>query len=218
MEWFIKIPNEIKVDKELSWFAKILYWEILSLSSKNSCTASLQYLMKTFAVKKTVIYDTIKALKSKWLVEWYVWDIKIPEKRKHSGNPENPSGKTEKISGNPETTLYYNIIDNLIDKKKIKKRPSEELINTFIDFIKFREEIKKPLTEVWIKTHLVRVCNQQYESIGIRMLQRSIENNRQWLFDLKDDELQKIKQKEKAKVPIYQPPVDLRCTIDDSKR
>lgn len=185
--------------------------------------------MNTFAVKKTVIYDTIKMLKSKWLVEWYVWDIKIPEKRKPSGNPENPSGKTEKISGkteensgNPETTLYYNIIDNLIDnlidKKKIKKRPSEELINTFIDFIKFRKEIKKPLTEVWIKTHLVRVCSQQYESIGIRMIQRSIENNRQWLFDLNDDELQKIKQKEKAKVPIYQPPVDLRCTIDDSKR
>lgn len=163
-------------------------------------------------------------LKSKWLVEWCVWNIKIPKKRNpsektenDSEKTENPSEKTENVSEKTETTLY-NIIDNLIDKKKIKKKPSEELINTFIDFIKFREELKKPLTEVWIKTHLVRVCNQQYESIGIRMIQRSIENNRQWLFDLNDDELQKIKQKEKAKVPIYQPPVDLRCTIDDSKR
>lgn len=236
MESFIKIPNKVKADRELSRFAKVLYWEILSLSSKGICEEPAEYFISSLNISRTALYRGIKLLREKWFIVGAIWQKKWRIALVENANPEirttvpesglqsqNRDYSTENGTTNSknldwkrkknESTLYYNniyniiynILDKLLERKSIKERPSENLIQAFKDFYEYRVQASKNdkkmlITELSLEKVIKSMCNEKYEAIAIRKIERAIENWRRWVnYDLDPKEADKIIQKEKQK-------------------
>lgn len=84
--------------------------------------------------------------------------------------------------------IYDSIVYDKINNINI------ELDKKITNFIEFRTQIKKPLTEQWLKsllTKLLKLWKNDEERIEI--LEQSILNNWQWIFELKNPVQQKPK-------------------------
>lgn len=224
MDNFIKVPNKVKTDRELSWFTKILYGEILSLTAKTwFCNASLEYFISTFWVGRDAIYRSIKSLKSKGFLSWELWNLEVKKSLSQKCDTcsenatvcsenaticsENATDLSQKRYKNENTLIYIidNIIDKLIERKVLKERPSEKLIQAFRDFYEYRQQAgakdKKMIpTEKSMEMIIKSMCSEKYEGIAIRKIERAIENWRRGVnYDLDDNERRAIIEKEKAK-------------------
>ncbi len=83
------------------------------------------------------------------------------------------------------------------DKEKIKEKekdnnhPSDEFDEALNEFIKMRNQIKKPITDKWVE--LVKdKLNKMYpdkKDLQIKCLYKSIENSWQWVFALSEEDI-----------------------------
>ena len=114
MEWFIKIPNAILQDKELTHTWILLFWIIESLcnNKEKKCYASNQYLWECLWVNDRTIRRWLKALSDKWLIkfEWV-------DKNVQGGGQKCPTGRT--------IMSTYNISNNNILSKDRIYTPHE---------------------------------------------------------------------------------------------
>lgn len=87
--------------------------------------------------------------------------------------------------------------DNDNDNEKIYSFTNwdDEIKKTVLDFIAFRKEIKKPITDRWLVAMFNKInkfCewydNKWKKEYKISVIQRSIINNWQWVFDLPKEE------------------------------
>lgn len=122
----------------------------------------------------------------------------------HRGGVEiTPGGVETTLPGSVETTpnnIYIYNIDNNIDNKKKKKETEYDLIinqytdnlelrNTIYEFIKMRKAIKKPMTSNALSLILKRLdkLSNNNDNAKVKILENSIINSWQGIFELKND-------------------------------
>ena len=105
----------------------------------------------------------------------------------------------------------YNTIDNNKDKTNNITRQffaNEELNNAYLEFMQMRKEIKHKVTPTAIKQH-VSLLNKYDTSTAIAMLNQSITNNYQGIFEVKGSKFMKPQARDKKPCSILYVDTDL---------
>lgn len=233
---FIIIPDEITTDRELSRFSKVLFWEIMSLAQKDGiCYASSTYFISKFNTSRSKVFRAVEELKSRWFIQWWLKKITISESIKETIDSKELRKKANSVNSDTVTvsnltphsvnsdtvqsqiwhppiySIINNLINNLIEGKKIEKKPSENLIQAFCDFYEYREQAwkkdKKMLpTDKSMEVLIKSMCKEKYEAIAIRKIERAIENWRRGAnYDLDPKEKQRIIEQERSKPALSTP-------------
>lgn len=127
MEWFIKIPDSVLLDKRLHHTHMILYWVILSRANNedNCCFATNQALWNRIGRNKYTISKLLKELEEYGYLEVLKWNLRkiLPIVTNAKGVVmDNKGGCYERQGGlSPTPTIQDNIQDNIQDKKINKK-------------------------------------------------------------------------------------------------
>ena len=211
--YFGILPANVRYDKKLKPMEKILYTEITALAnSKGYCYATNSYfanlydvhkntagtwinnLEKLGYIKSKIIYETgTKNVKERQLFIVTPINEKIDSYQQKDCDPINEKIDTpinEKIEDN--NTRYNNTRYN---NKKINKKEkveiesvykSEEFKETFNEFIDMRKSIKKPATNKAIEMIIIKLEKVNNEEQAIKMLERSIINNWQDVYETKE--------------------------------
>ena len=199
--YFGILPANVRYDKKLKPMEKILYTEITALAnSKGYCYATNSYfanlydvhkntagtwinnLEKLGYIKSKIIYETgTKNVKERQLFIITPINEKIDTYQQKDCDPINEKIDTpinEKIEDN--NTRYNNINEyNYIYK-------SEKFQKTFLDFLEMRKTIKKPATNKAIEMIIIKLEKVNNEEQAIKMLERSIINNWQDVYEIKE--------------------------------
>ena len=216
--YYAIIPAKVRYDKDLAPNAKLLYGEIFALCrEKGYCWATNSYFADLYGCKKTTVSAWISALKSKGYISTdFDYDneevltrritvsdplLKIPKgsEKTEGGIPKNP----KKYSENSEAPLRKKPKDNntlnstsnnTVNKKEsIKKKTFEipsELSDMWSAFVEHRKKLKKPLTDYTKDlsfNKLMKLSGGDFETAN-KILEQSIENGWQGLFELKGGE------------------------------
>ena len=213
--YFGILPANVRYDKKLKPMEKILYTEITALAnSKGYCYATNSYfanlydvhkntagtwinnLEKLGYIKSKIIYETgTKNVKERQLFIVTPINEKIDSYQQKDCDPINEKIDTpinEKIEDN--NTRYNNTRYN---NKKINKKEkveiesvykSEEFKETFNEFIDMRKSIKKPATNKAIEMIIIKLEKVNNEEQAIKMLERSIINNWQDVYEIQERE------------------------------
>lgn len=204
--YFVIIPPEVRYDVRLKDKAKLLYGEILALSNKKGyCYANNNYFAKLYGVSTTTISLLIKELVdaghitsvliykegTKEILNRYLRILK-------EGYLRNlKEGIKENLKDN--NTSINNININKVSKKEVKSYEeilsdfslSERLTNCIMDFIQMRKFIKKPLTNRGLELMINKLRKMTPdEDKQIKILEQSIMNNWQDIFELKENEVE----------------------------
>lgn len=208
----------------------------MSLAQKDGiCYASSTYFSSKFNTSSRNVFRAVDELKSRWFIQWWLKKIIIPESIKETVNSKELNKKTnydknvtvtmtkmspqydKNVTGvwqNCHPSIYSiinNLIKNLIEGKKIEKKPSENLIQAFCDFYEYREQAwkkdKKMLpTDKSMEVLIKSMCKEKYEAIAIRKIERAIENWRRGAnYDLDPKEKQRIIEQERSKPALSTP-------------
>ena len=211
--YFGILPANVRYDKKLKPMEKILYTEITALAnSKGYCYATNSYfanlydvhkntagtwinnLEKLGYIKSRIIYETgTKNVKERQLFIVTPINEKIDRYQQKDCDPINEKIDTpinEKIEDN--NTRYNNTRYN---NKKINKKEkveiesvykSKEFEKAFYDFIDMRYEIKKIPTKRAMEMIIKKLEKVDNEELAIQMLERSIINSWQDVFEIKE--------------------------------
>jgi hypothetical protein len=210
--YFGILPANVRYDKRLKPMEKILYTEITALSNaKGYCYATNSYFAELYGVHKNTAgawinnLEKLGYIKSKIIYEEGTKNIK--ERRlflfKHIN--ENIDTYQQKdcdpINEKIDTPINEKIEDNNTrinntssNKKKINKKENTELIiesiyksekfkETFNEFIDMRKSIKKPATNKAMEMIIKKLEKVDNEELAIKMLERSIINNWQDVYE-----------------------------------
>ena len=181
---------------------KILYTEITALAnSKGYCYATNSYFANLYDVHKNTAGTWINKLeklgyiKSKIIYETGTKNVK--ERRLYiitSINEKIDTPINKKIEDN--NTRYNNTRYNnkKINKKEINKEKveiesvykSKEFKKTFYNFVDMRYEIKKIPTKIAIKMIIKKLEKVGNEELAIQMLERSIINSWQDVYEIQE--------------------------------
>ena len=214
--YFGILPANVRYDKKLKPMEKILYTEITALSnSKGYCYATNSYFANLYDVHKNTAGTWINNLeklgyiKSKIIYETGTKNVK--ERQLFIVTPINEKIDTyqqkdcDPINENVDTPINEIIEDNNTrinntssNKKKINKKENVEIIKiksvyeskefekAFYDFIDMRVEIKKVPTKKAIEMIIKKLEKVGNEELAIQMLERSIINSWQDVFEIKE--------------------------------
>ena len=196
--YFGILPANVRYDKKLKPMEKILYTEITALAnSKGYCYATNSYFANLYDVHKNTAGTWINNLeklgyiKSRIIYETGTKNVK--ERQLFIVTPINEKIDTpinKKIEDN--NTRYNNTRYN---NKKINKKEkveiesvykSKEFKKAFYDFVDMRVEIKKVPTKRAMEMIIKKLEKVDNEELAIQMLERSIINSWQDVFEIKE--------------------------------
>lgn len=199
--YYAIIPANVRYDKTLKDKAKLLFGEIYALSSKNGfCYASNSYFAKLYGVSTNTISSLIKNLVDRGYVETtYVYKEGTQEilyrytKILGEGIQKNLDRGIQKNLKENNTSI--NNINLIKERKKEAKtyndiladfNLSERLTKTIMDFIAMRKMMKKPMTNRGLELMINKLQKMATdEQTQIEILEQSIMNNWQGLYELK---------------------------------
>ena len=214
--YFGILPANVRYDKKLKPMEKILYTEITALAnSKGYCYATNSYfanlydvhkntagiwinnLEKLGYIKSRIIYETgTKNVKERQLFIVTPINEKIDRYQQKDWDPINKKIDTpiNKIIEDNNTRIN----NTSSNKKKINKKENVEIIKiksvyeskefekAFYDFIDMRVKIKKVPTKRAMEMIIKKLEKVDNEELAIKMLERSIINNWQDVFEIKE--------------------------------
>ena len=199
--YFGILPANVRYDKKLKPMEKILYTEITALSnSKGYCYATNSYFANLYDVHKNTAGTWINNLeklgyiKSKIIYEAGTKNVK--ERQLFIVTPINEKidryqqKDCDPINEKIDTPINENIEDNntrcnnIIEYNYIYK--SEKFQKTFSDFLEIRKSIKKPATNKAIEMIIIKLEKVNNEEQAIKMLERSIINNWQDVYEIRE--------------------------------
>ncbi len=173
------IPLHVMEAENLTPSEKMLLSIIINLSENHSksCNASNSYLAKKMGFSSRRIQQLLSTLKGK--------DYIITRNVFHEGK-KDISHRVVKISSSPSRKSFH--IDNK-EERKVYIEKSTELNDIFYEFIKYRQELKKPLGETSLKAtadKLVKISGNSSDKAKKIVIQ-TIEKGWLSLYDLKDE-------------------------------
>ena len=227
LSYYVVIPMPIYDDETLKDSAKLLYGLISSLINEEGyCFASNEYLAKKRKTTPQNISRLLNELEKKeYIVIIYLRDGAIIKNRKIYINSRLTEMLTA-INQNVKCTVNQNVkesnkaiysISNYI--KEINKESffeNDDLNNTFKEYLQMRYEKKCKATKTTID-RLIKKLNKKDVSEAIAMLNYSIENGYQGVFELKKDK--PYKQVPEEKVPDwYDKKIEIKqATIEEQE-
>jgi len=196
----IWIPKEIWLLKDLNYIQKILLIEIDSLNKEEWCFASNEYFADFFWISTTQISKNIAFLKKEWYIKevWFDWRKRILQScieiKLKGGLNKTSNEPWRKVKGWYEenfkhNNIYNNTLNNTINNNNKNFFKNEELNNKLNEFIIYRKQIKKPITQYWIDLLINKInkwSNEYNTSDIIEFINNSIINNYQWIFEKKE--------------------------------
>lgn len=217
------IPKEIWESQELTLQEKVLLTEIDSLDNEDGCFASNKYFAEFMKLSERQIKRIIcSVIDKKWVQSKIIYkkDSKEIEQRVLKiCRPPYPKKEVQDLVTDMSLPLVTKMVDpgdknvpdnntiNNIKKEKEKKEKEtefdilinknfsdEELKNTMYEFIKMRKAIKKPLTTRGLELIINKLEKlSQNKDEQIQILNNSIMNNWQGIFELKESKETEIK-------------------------
>ena len=212
--YYAIIPANVRYDKDLTPNAKLLYGEITALCNERGyCWATNDYFANLYGVSKTSISKWVNSLVQKGYVsseliykrgtkqieDRYLRIVTYPIEEKLNTPIE------DKLKDN--NTSFNNTVNNTKDKKERKKEPngydaiiaqssfSNEVKEVIIEFVKMRKLIKKPMTDYALKKLLNKLARLSSNAeTQIEILDKSIRNNWQDIYELKDEEKREVEE------------------------
>lgn len=211
--YYAVIPAEVRYDKDLKPNEKLLYGEISALAQKEGyCWASNNYFAELYDVYPTTISKWIKHLEEKgyiYIKIVYRNNSKEIEKRV-IGIAQNDNTYCSKEQGgialfdkggiaqkSKDNNTSINNININKESKKVrasyddvlsKFSLSDKLTKCIMDFIQMRAIIKKPLTNRGLELMIEKLKKMSAsEEKQIKILEQSIMNNWQGIFELKEN-------------------------------
>lgn len=151
---FIVLTHEMIRSKELTMQEKIIYIEILNLSSlEKGCIASNNHFEVSFGISKKSVSNTISSLIKKGYVESKLLDrnhtrilsIKNGQVSIKDGQVSIKNGETKE---NKTINKTINIDTLFIQYKKQNENASERELNIVMDFIDYRKSIKDKIKTI----------------------------------------------------------------------
>ncbi len=208
--YYAIIPASIRYDEEITPNAKLLYGEITALCNQEGyCWATNEYFSKLYKVSKVTVSRWIKELKEKGYINV---DIIYKNGSKEidyryiqiciEGINKNDNTPINKIVKDNNTNIN-NTTNNTYELKEINKESffeNEDLDKTFKEYLQMRYEKKCKATPTTIKS-LIKKLNKFDTDTAIAMLNNSIENGYQGVFEIKKDK--PYRQEVKEKVPEW---------------
>lgn len=196
------ISKEIWLDKRLSMLEKGILTEICSLDCEESgCYASNKYLAEFCQCSEASITKAISKLKELGFIYEKSFDGRTRILKTCIGNFTR---QTSKIYEAEYENLRPNNIDNNINNIKERKKDGkyDEIINSNLtdedvkvavyEFIKMRKLIKKPMTDRALSLMLNKLHKlANNKDVAIKILEQSILNNWQDIYELKQDKTTK---------------------------
>lgn len=212
LSYYVVIPMPVFSDKGLSKTEKLLYGLISSLANNEGyCYANNEYLANKMDIKdNTTISKLLKNIEKKGHIKIVlVKDGAIVKKRKIYLNSRMVKTPTDEWYFD-QNTVGENAKESNKTIKGISKYIKEinkesffennDLNETFKEYLKMRYEKKCKATETTID-RLIKKLNKKDIDTAIAMLNYSIENGYQGVFELKKDK--PYQQEIKEKVPEW---------------
>lgn len=210
--YYAIIPANVRYDKNLTPNAKLLYGEITALcNSKGYCWAENKYFSELYGVSKTSVSKWISSLVdggyiksvctykegTKEIDKRYITIINDPiEEKLNTPLTFVKDPIEEKLKDNNTVNNTNNITNN---KKKSKKESSfdeilkdvenSDLKELYIEYIKMRKLIKKPMTDRALRMLMKKVNDLEPNSIDRqkKLLENAIVSNWLSVYPLKDN-------------------------------
>lgn len=214
MRWVKHVTTANKDDKLISIRAEFgmwgigVYWTLVELTAEKitektetaEATLIVSELLGFFGCKRnkleTFLEHSANVQLFNYTINGNILKIDIPKLLKYADNYIKYDGKSLKTLQRQSRMSSKQDIDTDIDIEKKKKKSNDptflipeylnnpDFIRTFHEFIAHRKEIKKPLTQRAGDMLLKKLCEYSC-NISIKMLEQSIENGWQGVFDLK---------------------------------
>jgi hypothetical protein len=228
-ENFITVQGWMLTDLKLKGNELIIYACIYGFSQAENqvFNGSLQYLADWTNSTKRSVMNCLKSLEEKGFIgkkENYINGVKFCEYHatKFTGGMEKSSlGDETKFNrgieqSSPNNISFNNKADNKEDKERKKEEPNgydaiisqssfnDEVKETIIEFVKMRKLIKKPMTDFALKKLLNKLSKiSSNPQVQISVLEKSILNNWQDIYEPKEDEKPKEEPAKPIKRTIY---------------
>lgn len=198
------IPKEIWLDDRLTALDKVIFVEIDSLDDgETGCYASNQYLAEFCQCSVTKVSNAIAKLTELGYIETASFDgrkriLKSRLTKNVRQTNEKFKADEQKVKGSLNNNIANNKVD-YIDKEKPKTvgtlingyTDNEDLQKALMDFAKMRKTIKKPLTQRAMELLFDKLDKLATDdNTKIEILNQSIMNNWQGVFELKETKKQ----------------------------
>lgn len=198
------IPKEIWLDDRLTALDKVIFVEIDSLDDgETGCYASNQYLAEFCQCSVTKVSNAVAKLTELGYIETASFDgrkriLKSRLTKNVRQTNEKFKADEQKVKGSLNNNIANNKVD-YIDKEKPKTvgtlidgyTDNEDLQKALMDFAKMRKTIKKPLTQRAMELLFDKLDKLATDdNTKIEILNQSIMNNWQGVFELKETKKQ----------------------------
>lgn len=191
------IPKEIWLNEDLTMLEKVILVEIDSLDNENGCSASNEYLAEFCQCSETKVSTAISKLIDLGYIYLKSFNGRVRILKSRLSNFERQDLKNLKAD---YKNFKPNNIDNNIDnniKKESKKVSYEKVLeqnniegdlkDEYFEFIKMRQQIKKPMTNRALQLLIDNVRKlSNNEVTAIKILDQSIVNCWQSVYPLKE--------------------------------
>lgn len=227
--YYAVIPANVRYDKKLSPNEKLLFGEITTLCNKTGkCFASNRYFAELYEVEKETVSRWISHLdkqgyinscieykeNTKEIVNRYIQLNQYPidkkintpiDKKINDNNTSNNITRFNNKENKKEIGTELGQCPVLKEKESdisniIESIENEKLKTTLKEFIKMRKSIKKPLTEYGLEL-IIKKLNKMSVNVDeqVQILEQSIENCWQGLFEVKKKETKQESDFERAR-------------------
>lgn len=210
------IPKEIWLDDRLTALDKVIFVEIDSLDDgETGCYASNQYLAEFCRCSVTKVSNAVTKLTELGYIETASFDGRkrvLKSRLTKSVRQDNEKCKADeqKVKGSLNNNIANNKVD-YIDKEKPKTvgtliegyTDNAELQDALMEFAKMRKMIKKPLTQRAMELLFNKLDKMATDDdTKVEILNQSIMNNWQGVFELKENKRQNKPAQQKKVNPI----------------
>ena len=214
--YYAIIPANVRYDKNLTPNAKLLYGEITALcNSKGYCWAENKYFSELYGVSKTSVSKWISSLVdggyiksvctykegTKEIDKRYITIVNDPiEEKLNTPLTFVNDPIEEKLKDNITVNNTSNITNNIKERKKERKEETSfdeilkdvensDLKELYVEYIKMRKLIKKPMTNRALKMLMKKVNDLEPNSIDRqkKLLENAIVSNWLSVYPLKDN-------------------------------
>jgi hypothetical protein len=188
---------------------KGVYMSIMCLHMKNICFSKQQICSFCEVLNEhesESLFSVLKEIEGCFFIEWVLDSIK--KRREYSisrskNRTKSNENETKDIKNISKTYVKHMVNENeIVIEDKKEKVIKSELEKVFDEFLEMRKKIKKPATlkAIELLKNKIRKLSNGSEQLAIQIIEQSIVNSWQDVFELRQDFKSSIKSSQKEQM------------------